>query len=155
MDAANSVLKQQQYDNILLKDMFDSGAQYKKLQFDDKNRNFFKDKDFLSGLYVFFKYNLFESFINDTFSIAIFFISKICFLILKIVYSMVYYLGLGLIGIPCLLYIFPGMGQVLRGGIISFLWLLIVPVIVVAATGLFFYYFRADAKSIIKNFKQV
>ena len=131
MDAANTVLKKQQGENILLKEMLDGTKQWKKLQFGnadrDKNRDFFKTRGFMGIFFTFFKHHLFESFINDSFMLSILFISKICFFILKIVYSLVYYLGFGLIGIPCLLYIFPSMGSVLRGGVISYLWLLIVP----------------------------
>ena len=127
MNTANEILKRQQYDNVLLKDMFDGGNHWKNARFDDKNKRFFQGKLFFVGLLIFYKNNLFENFINDRFMITVFFISKICFFLLKIVYSLVYYLGYGLIGIPCLLYIFPKMNGVMRGGVISYLWLLIVP----------------------------
>lgn len=131
MDTANEILKEQKQSNILLMDMFDGIQQWDKLHSDKKGHEFYKDKNVIWGTLAFLKYHLFDSFVNDGFTITIFFITKLCFLILKVVYSLVYYLGYGLIGIPCLLYLFPTMGNVLRGAILSFLWCLVVPHVLV------------------------
>ena len=125
MRAADAVLKSQKQVNPLILDMFWQKLYLSQLEKEGKeNRR-------KQGVASFFKYHLFDSFVNDGFTKVIFFFVKICFLILKVVYSLVYYLGYGLIGIPCLLYLFPTMGNVLRGAIISFLWCLIVPHILV------------------------
>ncbi len=131
MSTADEILRTQKNGNILLMDMFDGIKHWDKLNGDKKGHEFYKDKNVLWGTLAFLKYHLFDSFVNDGFTVTIFFITKICFLILKVVYSLVYYLGYGLIGIPCLLYLFPSMGNVLRGAILSFLWCLIVPHILV------------------------
>lgn len=130
MATADEILQGQKQENILLMDMFGGFNHWKEYQGKEKE-SFFKDNSKLEGALKFIKYHLFDSFINDGFTITIYFIAKLCFLILKVVYSLVYYLGLGLIGIPCLLYIFPTMGNVLRGAIFSYLWCLIVPHILV------------------------
>lgn len=131
MEVADEILASQKQGNILLMDMFDGINHWDKVKYEDKGKDFFKDKNKLWGTLAFLKYHLFDSFVNDGFTVVIYFISKICFLILKVVYSLVYYLGYGLIGIPCLIYLFPSMGNVLRGAILSFIWCLIVPHILV------------------------
>ncbi len=127
---ADEFLKTQRQGNILLMDMFDTDRHWSRLEKQEK-RDFYKDKSILSGTWAFLKYHLFDSFINDNFTIIVYFISKLCFIILKVVYSLVYYLGYGLIGIPCLIYMFPSMGNILRGSILSFIWCLITPHILV------------------------
>lgn len=131
METADEVLRGQKTSNILLMDMFDGVKQWDQMHKDLKAKEFYKDKNVLWGTLSFLKYHLFDSFVNDGFTVTIFFITKLCFLILKVVYSLVYYLGYGLIGIPCLIYLFPSMGNVLRGAILSFLWCLIIPHILV------------------------
>lgn len=130
METADDILREQKQGNILLMDMFDGIEHWDKLH-TDKKKEFYKNKNALRGTLAFLKYHFFDSFVNDGFTVTIYFISKICFLILKVVYSLVYYLGYGLIGIPCLIFLFPSMGNVLRGAILSFLWCLVVPHILV------------------------
>ncbi len=129
IDAADSKLQSIKQSNILLMDMLD-GGKYLDSQSPDKSI-FYKDDSIVSGTFKFLKYHLFDSFINDGFTVGVFFIAKLCYFLIKAVYSLVYYLGLGLIGIPCLLYMFPTMGNVLRGSILSFIWCLVVPHILV------------------------
>ena len=131
IEAANEKLESQKQGNILLMDMFDAIEHWDKLQSDKKGQPFYKDGNIASGTFAFLKYHMFEKFINDGFTITVFFIAKLCFVILKVVYSLVYYLGYGLIGIPVIIYMFPTMGNVLRGGIISYLWCLVVPHVLV------------------------
>jgi len=130
MDTADQVLRSQKQGNILLMDLFDGFKHWDKIT-KDKKKDFFKERNALTGALAFLKYHLFDSFVNDGFTVTIYFITKLCFLILKVVYSLVYYLGFGLIGIPCLIYLFPSMGNVLRGAILSYLWCLIVPHVLV------------------------
>lgn len=130
MDTADEVLSKQKSQNILLMEFFD-GVKQRNFLKKDKGESFFRNEKSLSGALSFLKHHLFDSFLNDSFTITIYFITKLCFLILKVVYSLVYYLGYGLIGIPCLIYLFPSMGNVLRGAILSYLWCLIVPHILV------------------------
>jgi hypothetical protein len=111
--------------------MFDGVKHWDKVKYDEKGKDFYKNKNALWGTLAFLKYHMFDSFVNDGFTVVIYFITKLCFLILKVVYSLVYYLGYGLIGIPCLIYLFPSMGNVLRGAILSFIWCLILPHILV------------------------
>ena len=63
--------------------------------------------------------------------LRIFFITKLCFLILKVVYSLVYYLGVWVNrdSMPSLS--LSRHGGVLKGAIISFVWCLIVPHVLV------------------------
>jgi len=131
MEAANKKLRDQKQSNILLMDMFGAFTSWDTLSANKTQHNFNKDDGAFSKTLGFFKYHLFDRFINDGFTIVVFFICKICFVILKVVYSLVYYLGYGLIGIPCLIYLFPTMGNVLRGGILSYLWCLVVPHVLV------------------------
>ena len=131
IDAAESILDESKAHNILLMDMFEGGKYLDQLNTKEAGKDFLKDESIIRGAYAFLKYQLFDGFVNDGLTVVIFFITKLCFLILKVVYSLVYYLGLGLIGIPCLLYLFPGMSGVLKGGIVSFVWCLIVPHILV------------------------
>ena len=131
MEAADAILESQKQGNLLLVDMF-SGTDYLKGLDDKRGKNKFgQEKGLWDGTLSFLKFHLFDKFVNDIFSFSVFFIVKLCFLILKVVYSLVYYLGYGLIGIPCLIYLFPSMGNVLRGAILSFLWCLIVPHVLV------------------------
>lgn len=129
IETADMKLKSLKQSNILLMDMFE-GGKYLDKSSPDKNK-FYKDESVIGGTLKFLKYHLFDSFINDSFTVSVFFISKICFLIIKVVYSLVFYLGIGLIGIPCILYLFPTMGNVLRGAILSYVWCLVVPHILV------------------------
>lgn len=131
MDTADEILREQKQANVLLMDMFDGIKHWDKLNQDKKGHEFYKDRNVLWGTLAFLKYHLFDSFVNDGFTVTIFFITKLCFLILKVVYSLVYYLGYGLIGIPCLIYLFPSMGNVLRGALLSYLWCLVVPHVLV------------------------
>jgi hypothetical protein len=131
MSAADEVMQNQVSGNILMMDMFSGIQKWDQVRHDKTKHNFYKDKNVLTGTLAFLKYHLFESVVNDGFTVTIYFITKLCFLILKVVYSLVYYLGYGLIGIPCLIYLFPSMGNVLRGAVLSYLWCLIVPHILV------------------------
>lgn len=131
MDTADEILREQKHGNVLLMDMFDGIKHWDKLNQDKKGHEFYKDRNILWGTLAFLKFHLFDSFVNDGFTVTIFFITKLCFLILKVVYSLVYYLGYGLIGIPCLIYLFPSMGNVLRGALLSYLWCLVVPHVLV------------------------
>ncbi|MDC1174642.1 hypothetical protein OAT67_04585 [Bacteriovoracaceae bacterium] len=131
MEVADEILMSQKEGNILLMDMFDGAEQWEKVKYDSKGKDFYKNKNALWGTLAFLKYHMFDSFVNDGFTVVIYFLSKLCFLILKVVYSLVYYLGYGLIGIPCLIYLFPSMGNVLRGAILSFIWCLTLPHILV------------------------
>lgn len=117
--------------NILLMDMFSGMKEI--AQKNIKSRvDSFKNLGFDSGkIAQFIKFHLFDRFINDGFMVGVFFIAKLCFLILKGVYSLAYYLGYGLIGIPCLVYLFPSMGNVLRGGALTYLWCLTIPHVLV------------------------
>lgn len=130
IDAANEKFNQQKQANILLMDMFEAGKYLDKIAKQD-NGKFFKNSSMIDGGLKFLKYHFFSSFVNDGFTISVYFISQLCFILLKVVYSLVYYLGYGLIGIPCMVYLFPSMGNVLRGGILSFLWCLVVPHVLV------------------------
>lgn len=131
MDMADEVLQTQSQDNLLLMDMFSGFKHWDKLNSDKNGQEFYKDRSAFWGTVAFLKFHLFDSFVNDGFTVTIFFITKLCFLILKVVYSLVYYLGYGLIGIPCLIYLFPSMGNVLRGALLSYLWCLVVPHVLV------------------------
>lgn len=130
METADILLSEQKQQNILLMDIFD-GVKHWDSMTKNQEKVFFKDRNAFTGAMSFLKYHLFDSFVNDGFTVTIYFITKICFLILKVVYSLVYYLGYGLIGIPCLIYLFPSMGNVLRGSIVSYLWCLIIPHVLV------------------------
>lgn len=132
MDAADVMLGKSKESNILLMDMLSGNKRRSDMNYDKgKNANFFKDKNYFAGTLQFLKYHMFKTYVNDGFTISVYFISKLCLGILRIIYSLVYYLGIGLIGIPCLLYLFPSMGNVLRGGIIGYLWCLITPHVLV------------------------
>ncbi len=130
IDAANTKFSEQKFKNILLMDMFEASKYFDKID-DTRKTNFFKGNGYLSGGLKFLKYHFFDSFVNDGFTIGVYFFSQLCFLLIKVIYSLVYYLGYGLIGIPILIYLFPTMGNVLRGSIISYLWCLIVPHVLV------------------------
>lgn len=131
IESADEFLATQKTGNILLMDMMDGAKSWWDLNSKLDNKRFYKDQNLLTGTLSFLKYQLFDSFVNDGLTVSVYFITKLCFVILKVVYSLVYYLGYGLIGIPCLIYLFPSMGNVLRGGILSFLWCLIVPHVLV------------------------
>jgi hypothetical protein len=131
MSAADEIMQNQVSGNILMMDMFSGVKKWDKIRYDKSKHDFYKDKNVLTGTLSFLKYHMFEAFVNDGFTVTIYFITKLCFLILKVVYSLVYYLGYGLIGIPCLIYLFPSMGNVMRGAFLSYLWCLIVPHILV------------------------
>jgi hypothetical protein len=131
MDAASEILSSAKDGNILLMDMLKGANHRSSVKYDKHQHDFYKNESYLGGTFKFLKYHLFNSFVNDAFTISVFFITKLCFLILKVVYSLVYYLGFALIGIPCLVYLFPSMGNVMRGGILSYLWCLITPHVLV------------------------
>ena len=119
IEAAQEKLNDQKSQNILLMNLFDAS---KYLDKNEKETN---------GFFAYLKQQFFTSFINDSFTVGVYFFSQLGFLILKVVYSLVYYLGYGLVGIPCLLYLFPTMGNVLRGAVLSYVSCLIVPHILV------------------------
>ena len=119
IEAAQEKLNDQKSQNILLMNLFDAS---KYLDRNEKESN---------GFFGYLKQQFFTSFINDSFTVGVYFFSQLGFLVLKVVYSLVYYLGYGLVGIPCLLYLFPTMGNVLRGAVLSYLSCLIVPHILV------------------------
>ena len=130
IEAANTKFSEQKFKNILLMDMFEASKYFDNID-DTRKINFFKDNGYLKGGLKFLKYHFFDSFVNDGFTIGVYFFSQLCFLLIKVIYSLVYYLGYGLIGIPVLIYLFPTMGNVLRGSILSFIWCLIVPHVLV------------------------
>lgn len=127
---ADQKLQEQRYKNVFLLDMLDANKHLNKLQ-NEENKSFYKNNNLLIGTFAFIKHHMFDSFINDSFTVTTYFIAQLCFIILKAVYSLVYYLGIGLIGIPCLIYLLPSMGNVLRGGIITYIWCLVIPHILV------------------------
>ena len=131
LDAASEKLADQQEKNILLMDMFEAVNHWNKLQSENSSKGFYEQNNILWGTVAFLKYHLFDKFINDGFTLTVFFITNICLVILKVVYSLVYYLGYGLVGMSVIIYMFPTMGNVLRGWIISYLWCLIVPHVLV------------------------
>lgn len=130
IEAANTKFSEQKFKNILLMDMFEASKYFDNIE-DTRKSSFFKDNGYLKGGLKFLKYHFFDSFVNDGFTIGVYFFSQLCFLLIKVIYSLVYYLGYGLIGIPVLIYLFPTMGNVLRGSILSFIWCLIVPHVLV------------------------
>ncbi len=127
MDMADEILERQKQGNVLLMNMLE-GRIYLKLleQLGAEDQNGIVDK-----IAFFFKSHLFKTFINEPFAITVFFLVSIFLLILKVVYSLVYYMGYGLLGIPCLLYLFPNMGRALYGGVISYFWCLVLPHVLV------------------------
>ena len=127
MELADKMLERQKQGNLLLMDMLD-GAFY--VDYLEQSRKEAENSTF-DKVFSFFKYHLFEARINRLFTIVVYFIVALCLFVLKVVYSLVYYMGYGLFGIPCLLYLFPNMGRVLYGGIISYLWCLTVPHVLV------------------------
>ena len=135
MEIADAILGSQKGRNILLMDMLSADKYLDQL--DEKRKKggfyqkFYQDKSVWQGTLHFLRFHLFDSFVNDGFSSVIFFIVQLCFLLLKVVYSLIYYLGYALIGIPCLIYLFPTMGNVLRGAILSFVWCLVMPHVLV------------------------
>lgn len=130
INAADEKMREQKQSNVLLMDMFQVDNHLNTLE-KKKKDSFFKNQGIFKGAVSFVKHQFFGSFINDGFTISIYFIAQLCFILIKVVYSLVYYMGFGLIGIPCLVYLFPSMGNVLRGGILSYLWCLIVPHVLV------------------------
>ena len=131
MQSADEVLASQQQGNALLMDMMMGKIHLSALENGNEQQKSYAKEKGIQRIFGFLKYHLFVGEVNDIFVTLVIFITKICFLILKVVYSLVYYLGYGLMGIPCLLYLFPTMGNVLRGAILSFLWCLIVPHVLV------------------------
>lgn len=131
MKKADESLNSVSQNNILLMDMFSGMKEIAKKNISAR-ANSFKKLEFNTGnIANFIKFHLFDRFINDGFMVGVFFIAKLCFLILKGVFSLAYYLGYGLIGIPCLVYLFPSMGNVLRGGALTYLWCLTIPHVLV------------------------
>ena len=120
IELADKVLKRQMKANKLLSDMMEGEGRFKN------PRNFEKNP-----IFSFLKIQLFKDFANTIFALSIYFIVVVCLLLLKVVYSLVYYIGYGLLGIPCLLYFFPGMEKALRGGILSYVWCLALPHVLV------------------------
>ena len=131
MEAADAALRLQKIKNPLLMDMLGGKAHTLRIDKSAGNERFFKKGGFFKGVLKFFKYHLFASPVNDAFTLGVMFVTKICFVILKIVYSLVYWLGFALFGIPCLIHLLPGMAGVLRGALVSFLWCLILPHVLV------------------------
>ena len=131
MEAADAALRLQRIKNPLLMDMLGSKAHTLRIDKSAGNDRFFGKGGFFKGVLKFFKYHLFASPVNDAFTLGVMFVTKICFVILKIVYSLVYWIGLALFGIPCLIHLLPGMAGVLRGALTSFLWCLALPHVLV------------------------
>ena len=129
IEAANDQLQRQKQANVLLYDLFNLNSSL--LQAEKDSEKFYKSDDYVSKITNFVKKNLFVNFVNDGFTTVVYFISQLCIQLIKVIYSMVYYLGYGLIGVPCLIYLFPTMGNVLRGAVTSYIWCLIVPHILV------------------------
>ncbi len=127
---ADQTLMEQKEKNIFLMDMLGASSKLSALQHKEK-KAFNEKHNILTNAFSFMRHHFFDTFVNDAFTISTFFIAKLCFVILKVVYSAVYYLGIGLIGIPCLIYLLPTMGNVLRGAVLSYLWCLVVPHILV------------------------
>ena len=86
---------------------------------------------YFSAVVDFVKFHLITSKINVVLKAVITLIVVICFIILKVVYSLVYWLGFALFAIPCLIYLLPGMSKVLKGALISYLWCLTLPHVLV------------------------
>lgn len=130
IQAADGKLQDQKQSNVFLMDFIGAKNFVQDIRSSNKE-SFYKDNNIVSGSLKFLKHHLFESFVNDGFTTTVYFIGQLCIQIIKVVYSLVYYLGFGLIGIPCLLYLFSTMGNILRGAILSYVWCLIVPHILV------------------------
>ena len=129
INLASEKLNEQKQSNILLLDLFDLNSKASDLE---DNKSFYdKDKNILTSTIDFINYHLFSSFVNDGLTTVLYFITQLCLVLIKVLYSLGYYLIWGLIGIPCLLYIFPTMGNILRGAILSYVTLLIIPHILV------------------------
>ena len=128
--AADVKLQDQKTSNVFLMDFIDA-SKFVHNSRKNNDESFNKESNFLTGSLKFLKHHFFTSFVNDGFTTVVYFIGQLCIQIIKVVYSLVYYLGYGLIGIPCLLYLFPTMGNILRGAILSYVWCLIVPHILV------------------------
>ena len=131
MKTADEILRVQKNKNPLLADMLERRRIVRQWNSQSIKKHFSKNTNTFTGTLGFLTRHLFSIAINDTFTLSVLFMTKLCFVLLKVVYSLVYYLGLGLIGIPCLLFLFPSMGNVLRGALMSFVWCLIVPHILV------------------------
>ncbi len=130
IQAADGKLADQKQSNVFLMDFIGAKNFVQDVRSSNKE-SFYKDNNIISGSLKFLKHHLFDSFVNDGFTTTVYFIGQLCIQIIKVVYSLVYYLGFGLIGIPCLLYLFSTMGNILRGAILSYVWCLIVPHILV------------------------
>ena len=131
IDAADKILRDQKNANIFLMDFFGGVKHIKTLKDQREQKSFFQEGSVLSNIFSFLRHHLFTSFVNNVFTVSVFFIITLCLLILKIVYSLVYYMGYGLIGIPCVLFLFPSMENVLKGGLLGYIWCLILPHVLV------------------------
>lgn len=131
IDSAEEKLMSLKGQNILIENVIGAYSKLDTL----RNSNIDKSKRSywipMSGVYYFVKDNIFDAAINNTFSVTIYFLANLCFIILKVVYSLVYYLGYGLLGIPCILYMLPKMQSALKGAATSFLWCIITPHVLV------------------------
>jgi len=124
MQAADAALAKFGGNNVVLKGMVEGLSFVKDIEQKSVTLKSSNIADYI-------KYHLFDRYVNDAFMLWVYFISTLCFWVLKGVYSLAYYLGYGLMGIPCLIYLFPTMSNVMRGGIITYLWCLVVPHIIV------------------------
>ena len=79
LDTADEILKNQKQSNVLLMDMLDGIDHIGRIEKDKKAKEFYKDKGVIWGTISFLKHHLFDSFINDSFTLTIFFITKLCF----------------------------------------------------------------------------
>ncbi|MGB0454606.1 MAG: hypothetical protein ACPGJV_12935 [Bacteriovoracaceae bacterium] len=135
IDLANERLKSKANDNLILKGMI--------LENNLTNRNFtgyslegskttFKNLiSNPSSILKFIKYNLLSFPVNEILSIVLHLVTQLCFIANKAVFSIMYYLGYGLFGIPCILFLFPGMEGSLKGAILNFVTCLVAPHILV------------------------
>ena len=134
MDAADGMLRSEMAGNPLLGDMLSGNIRSSVAAPSAAGKKFFAE-GYLKGTMDFLRYHLFKRPVNDLFTTTVAFVTGVCLVVLKIVYSLVYWLGLALFGLPCLIHLFPGMGKVLRGALTSWLWCLALPhVLVVVLT---------------------
>ena len=128
LDVADGILNKQR--NIIFSESGGWGRWF-DFRTSKKKKDFYKEYNLFTGFMDMLKAHLFYDSANDLFTIILTFISKVCFIILKLIYSLVYYLGFGLVGIPCLLFLFSGLTGVMRGAVSSWLWLLVAPHVLV------------------------
>ena len=88
IESADEFLATQKTGNILLMDMMDGAKSWWDLNSKLDNKRFYKDQNLLTGTLSFLKYQLFDSFVNDGLTVSVYFITKLCFVILKVVYSL-------------------------------------------------------------------